>query len=323
MRDCPAPRDVQVVRHFGNGGANNGGTALCIDKHGVYYVRKTIKKDDVANDIFRREVEIAWQVRAHSRVNRIVWHEVAIPRHQLSPVGHIYMEYSDLGPLSDFFERAKRNGLTRLPQYFVMKVMRDIAQALCWLHFGIEWRNVPTENLSREPGWNPVSHNDLHAGNIFLTSTSSDPRFPKAVLGDFGTSSSERHLRRAEAGSSPRDPYARSFSPSADIKSIGIEMAILAGAPCTIQRGRVDFPKTALLRLREEGVSRSYTDIIRQCWHVPQDFTTLAITDLIHRKMNEFVDNRGEPEKLPTFLAPSSRERQPYDQRGWGRNITY
>lgn len=88
------------------------------------------------------------------QVNHAVWaYTKTIGR---DPIGELWVEYCDLGTLQSFHDKEKRIGYRRLPERLLVKLMKDIAAALCWVHHGIHWR--PGSVAPERPNWDPVTH---------------------------------------------------------------------------------------------------------------------------------------------------------------------
>ncbi|KAL9086757.1 MAG: hypothetical protein Q9159_003976 [Coniocarpon cinnabarinum] len=165
-------------------------------------------------------------------------------------------------------------------------------------------------------------NDDVHEGNIFLSSKSSDPNFPRVVLGDFGNAIIEP---------SRRDAY------ESDRRFLGATMAILAGAHFDVDHGMPIFSRSLLMELRGYGVSKLLTDCVKAAYY--DRINAWDLTDLIdyhrakfrqfepqsleidfaHRADKSLIDRDRRPEPMPACMLPASTERQPYDLVSWGQ----
>ncbi|KAL9054983.1 MAG: hypothetical protein Q9162_003838 [Coniocarpon cinnabarinum] len=267
MHDQAPSSKLEFKRDIVNDGRNNRGISLFkhkLDK--VYYIRKKVSPNAVSEGVFDEEVFIASILGDHSRINKLKYWS----RNGPGQVATLYYEYCDLGTLKDLFTRATRLGFSRLPQDFLFKASKDIASALCYMHYGRTWepgRNFP--GVAR--GWQRIAHNDVHEGNIFLSSKSSDPNFPRVVLGDFGNAIIEP---------SRRDAY------ESDRRFLGATMAILAGAHFDVDHGMPIFSRSLLTELRGYGVSKLLTDCVKAAYY--DRINAWDLTDLIDYHRSKF-----------------------------------
>jgi serine/threonine protein kinase len=77
--------------------------------------------------------------------------------------------------------RRKEKGFPELMLWVVIKTMCEI---LAFTHHG--WR-CRLGAVKVEAYWNPIIHNDIHAGNIFLHWPDESAPLPSVLLGDFGS----------------------------------------------------------------------------------------------------------------------------------------
>jgi serine/threonine protein kinase len=106
----------------------------------------------------------------------------------------IYMEHCDNGSLQDVFDAYHERG-TPIPEAFLWEVLEDMLKTLCSTHLGllnVELVNMlPDSKAPRRVNWIPIAHNDIHPGNIFLSSRvpGSSHAYPRILLGDWGLAS--------------------------------------------------------------------------------------------------------------------------------------
>lgn len=297
------PGTVRFVKFISNDGRNNAGTSLYLDYvTGRYYVKKKVPARRLASGGFAREVQVAESIRGHSNINYLQWVGFG-GEEQLDyggrPMGVMWMDYCDLGPLSGFQDRASHYRQI-LPQAFLLKCMRDMAEALCWLHHGITWKPGAYHQMH---GWNPVTHNDLHEANIFLTSASSDPYYPKAVLGDFGNATSRRHAQYARQNyqAAARDDLMLYHRPHHDVEMLGTCFMYLAGDHAIVKRR---FSLEALERMADRGLSREFAHVMRHIFVSWKGLpSALELCDIIHRKQWEYLSRYGI-QPLAPYLFP-------------------
>ncbi|KAK4902911.1 hypothetical protein LTR27_000850 [Elasticomyces elasticus] len=94
------------------------------------------------------------------------------------------------GTLQDFINTAAK----KAPMAFVWHVAHSITASLLFMYFGITSVDA-SGNAVTEPRWPPITHNDIHNGNIYLglapaAAEYKHSNFPLVVLADFGHSKS-------------------------------------------------------------------------------------------------------------------------------------
>ncbi|CAI6329082.1 unnamed protein product [Periconia digitata] len=96
------------------------------------------------------------------------------------PLNHLFLEYCDLGTLASLTNTHAQLEL-RIPESFIWYVLYALLKAVHACQTG----------LGTKPNWRPITHHDIHANNVLLSSsspdiTSSTGGYPRVVLADFG-----------------------------------------------------------------------------------------------------------------------------------------
>ncbi|KAF2492242.1 kinase-like protein [Lophium mytilinum] len=207
----------------GDNGACNAGIYLVqSNQSGRIYVEKRLKQRDVHDGHAGREVHALKQFRGQKNLCQIIHWEL-----QPACIPRIYLEHYELGALDTLIERYKRRSML-LPQGFLYHTLGELSKALCFcVHGYLPGGAAPVV-------WNTIVHRDIKPGNVFL-STRGDGLYPRVVLGDFGCSVSERHIkegiasplvsRQAPAFAPPEAP---SYSTRSDVFQVGLVLHCMA-----------------------------------------------------------------------------------------------
>ncbi len=93
---------------------------------------------------------------------------------------HLYFDYCDVGDLDMVINRYRKHN-TKFPEPFIWHVVKQLAEALAFIHFGYD------SSLADLPAtWRRVVHRDLKPENVLLTFDGQRSGWPKVVLADFG-----------------------------------------------------------------------------------------------------------------------------------------
>lgn len=160
--------DSLLVKPFLNGTEGTVNVVKsCAD--GKLYVRKSIRKSDQA----RKEIAYQMMLGSTGRFPQVFSRTVRGADDPQSMV----MAYCNGGTLVDI-NRKTFNG-TALPEVAVWHILAEVLKALALMRTG----QFGTERVQ---GWTvPLSHRDLHCGNIFLHWVDDDVA-PKVMIGDLG-----------------------------------------------------------------------------------------------------------------------------------------
>ena len=101
-------------------------------------------------------------------------------------VAALVMGYANGGDLYGLV-RAYQHPPAHIPEPFLWHLFLGVAQALAFLHYGIE----ASSGWAPRRGWRAVIHGDVKPGNVLLSwpaGSSPGATYPRAVLADFGVS---------------------------------------------------------------------------------------------------------------------------------------
>ncbi|MCJ1245253.1 hypothetical protein MMC30_002456 [Trapelia coarctata] len=219
----PRPTDHNLDHEFEiikplvvNEGNFNAGIykVRCIH-NGQICVEKRFKERDIRDDRALNEVRL---VRAcqHRNINEYVHAFCEESRHGIC--ASIYMDFCDLGSLNDTLEKHHKEH-RGIGEAFVWSAFKDLANAIGYMQFGI---HDTVHGGHRDPHWHPIIHRDIAPRNVFLKS-SSEQRYPRVILGDFGCGDFVELIKPERPRFDPywAPPEAPHFGATSDVWSMG------------------------------------------------------------------------------------------------------
>lgn len=89
--------------------------------------------------------------------------------------------------------------LQQVQEDLIWHVFRNLVKACLFLQYGTSDRNA----TAPVPGWDPITHRDVHIGNVFIESRDRSDQLPHIVLADYGESFFPLANPAPEAGQLP------------------------------------------------------------------------------------------------------------------------
>jgi len=183
--------------------------------NGKICVEKRFKKRDIFDERAHNEVRL---VRAckHRNINEYVHAFFELSRRGVR--ASIYTEFCDLGSLNDTLEKHEMQH-RGIGEAFIWSAFKDLANAIGYMQFGIQ---DTVHGGYRDPNWHPIIHRDIAPRNVFLKS-SSQQRYPRVILGDFGCGDFVELIKGERPRFDPRwaPPEAPHFGVVSDVWSMG------------------------------------------------------------------------------------------------------
>ncbi|EGG20823.1 hypothetical protein DFA_00688 [Cavenderia fasciculata] len=225
---------------------------------GILFRKPQNMKDSVksskltAINEFRREVWLMSDL-VHQNI-------VHMKGYSLDPYS-IVMEYMDLGSLSSYLRQKRELGET-LPWEIILKIAKDIAKGMAFLH-----------NISP-----PLVHRDLKSPNILLATTPTEP-FIVAKISDFGLSrtvvqSFVSKVVDNPTWLAPEVISQREYNEKGDIYSLGIILWELYHMQLPFEEFGIKFMSTledsiisGLRPTINPQCNAMYSSLITKCWN--------------------------------------------------------
>ena len=144
-------------------------------------IEKRFKAEDILDDRAAFEMYV---LRELSHKNVVEYIHAFIDVEGPEPRASMYMEYADLGTLDDWIF-SLREKQQYAPASAIWDLGSQLANAVCYMQYGIRDAGSSGNDNRRQPGWIGVVHRDIKPTNVFLK-THQDRKYPRALIGDFG-----------------------------------------------------------------------------------------------------------------------------------------
>lgn len=182
------PLPGQDPNTMGGQGSFNAGILVVERRNdGLRCIEKRLKPEQVASGVARFEITVLRDLK-HPHVCQYI--DAFLDENPYRPQATLYMEYCELGTLDDVLEKYFQRR-QRVPEGAVWSIFKQLTKALGYCQLGI--RDVLRGEQGPDPGWVGVVHRDIKPNNLFLSNRSSEPSFPRVVLGDFGCAIRDDH----------------------------------------------------------------------------------------------------------------------------------
>ncbi|KAF2878209.1 kinase-like domain-containing protein [Massariosphaeria phaeospora] len=257
-------RQWRIIQNLGSqGGGFNGGIIKVQDRaSGKIYIEKRAKPSDISHGLIHREVAALKQVGSYDYITDIVDHHISPHR------ASIYLEYCNMGSLTDFIDRKADPRSTGVNGHLIWQWFIEIAGALTYCHSG------PTpEDPASVHAWNTIIHRDVKPANILLTRVEHGPQAGDvvAMLADFGCSISKDFVQNMEIPADSQSMLTEQFAPPeaprytgrSDVWQLGACMVCLCWRTQMWRRADMRFPAG-------RQASAELHDVVR--WSMERDF---------------------------------------------------
>ena len=306
--DAELKKGYKWIKQLGLGG--EGVSDLVRGPDDKLMVQKTLNKKPKLLNGKPAEARVLSEILGkHPRIiDMMAWYPTGV-----STVYHL--EYCSLGDLHDVCDNY-HSRQTRIPEGFIWHCLLQLAQALAYIHFGLDYR-LSDKGQAERAQERPIHviHRDIKPENVFLK-PSSTGMYPDVVLADFGLATDR--LRTQDWVGTPlyQGPELPIQTPSSDVWALGATVHTVATGQSTISRTPRGW-KTEEWELAPEArkvwpvTKFGYSEHLEEClgeilqmdyWRRPPSW---RLPDIIERKRMEWS---GEEKPLNEVWGTGKNE---------------